>query len=82
MCSYPSVVRLSQLGQLNLSLGVSEPRYMLDRVLGKGYRIPRRLSRLSTAPCSNKFPRKSNTLTDPLKFEQKGKIGEMVHCDP
>ena len=28
--SYPSVVRLSQLGELNSSLGVSEPRYMLE----------------------------------------------------
>ena len=28
--SYPSVVIFSQLGELNSSLGVSEPRYMLE----------------------------------------------------
>ena len=28
--SYPFVVRLSQLGKLNSSLGVSEPSYMLE----------------------------------------------------
>ena len=28
--SYPSVVRLSKVGELNSSLGVSEPRYMLE----------------------------------------------------
>ena len=28
--SYPSVVRLSQIGKLNSSLGVSEPSYMLE----------------------------------------------------
>ena len=30
MYPYLSVVRLSQLGELNSSLGVSEPRYMLE----------------------------------------------------
>ena len=30
MRSYPSVVRFSQLGELNSSLGASEPRYMLE----------------------------------------------------
>ena len=30
MRSYPSVVRFSQLGELNSSLGVSELRYMLE----------------------------------------------------
>ena len=29
MRSYPSVVRLFQISELNLSLGVLEPRYML-----------------------------------------------------
>ena len=33
-------------------------------------------------PSSNKFFLKSNTLTNPLKFEQKGKICESVHFDP
>ena len=28
--SYPSVVRFSQLGELNSSLGASEPRYILE----------------------------------------------------
>ena len=28
--SYPSVVRFSQLGELNSSLGASEPRYTLE----------------------------------------------------
>ena len=28
--SYPSVVRFSQLGGLNSSLGASEPRYILE----------------------------------------------------
>ena len=37
---------------------------------------------LVTAPSSNEFFQKSNTLTDPLKFEQKGKIYESVHFDP
>ena len=49
---------------------------------GKGYLIPQRLRRLSTAPRSHEFFRKSNTLTDLLKFEQKGKICESVHFDP
>ena len=30
MRSYPSVVRLSQIGKLNSSMGVSDPSYMLD----------------------------------------------------
>ena len=29
VCSYPFVVRFSQLGELNSSLGPSEPRYTL-----------------------------------------------------
>ena len=28
--SYPFVVRFSQLGELNLSLGASEPKYTLE----------------------------------------------------
>ena len=35
MRSYPSVVRFSQLGELNSSLGVSEPRYMLEVTYSK-----------------------------------------------
>ena len=30
VCSYSFVVRLSQIGKLNLSLGVLEQRYMLE----------------------------------------------------
>ena len=30
VCSYPFVVRLSQIGKLNSSLGVSELSYMLE----------------------------------------------------
>ena len=30
MRSHPSVVRFSQLGELNSSLGASEPRYILE----------------------------------------------------
>ena len=30
MCSYPSVVRFFKIGELNLSLGVLEPGYMLE----------------------------------------------------
>ena len=30
MHSYPFVVRFSQLGELNSSLGVSEPRYKIE----------------------------------------------------
>ena len=30
MRSYPSVVRIFQMGKLTLSLGVLEPRYMLE----------------------------------------------------
>ena len=30
MCSYPCLVRLVQIGELNLSLGVLEPCYMLE----------------------------------------------------
>ena len=30
MRSYPSVVRFFQIGELNSSLGVSEPSYMLE----------------------------------------------------
>ena len=29
-CSYPFVVRISQIGKLNSSLGVPEPSYMLE----------------------------------------------------
>ena len=32
MSSYPFVVRLSQIGKLNSSLGVSEPSYMLELI--------------------------------------------------
>ena len=30
MLSYPSVVRLFQVGELNSTLGVSEPSYMIE----------------------------------------------------
>ena len=30
VCSYPFVVSFYQLGKLNLSLGVSKPRYTLE----------------------------------------------------
>ena len=30
VCSYPFVVRLSQIGKLNSSLGVPKPSYMLE----------------------------------------------------
>ena len=30
VCSYLSVVKLSQIGKLNSSLGVPEPSYMLE----------------------------------------------------
>ena len=30
VCSFPFVVRFSQLGELNLSLGALEPRYTLE----------------------------------------------------
>ena len=32
MCSYPSVVRFSKLGELNSCLGASEPRYILEGI--------------------------------------------------
>ena len=30
VCSYPSIVRFSKLGELNSSLGALEPRYILE----------------------------------------------------
>ena len=30
VCSYPFIVRLSQIGKLNSSLGVPDPSYMLE----------------------------------------------------
>ena len=32
VCSYPFIVRLSQIGKLNSSLGVPEPSYMLEMI--------------------------------------------------
>ena len=76
MRSYPSVVRLFNAGALNSSLRVPEPSYMLEITylmhigfFGKGYRKIRRLSHLSTEPCSAKFFQKLNNLMDSLTFE-------------
>ena len=35
VCSYHFVVRFSQLGELNSSLGASEPRYKLEVIYSK-----------------------------------------------
>ena len=32
VCSYPFVVRFSQLGELSSSLGASEPRYTIEAI--------------------------------------------------
>ena len=76
MCSHPSVVRFFQIGELDSSLGgAGTESYARDhvslahRLFGKGYCKPRRLSHLSTEPCSAEFSRKSNSPIDPMKFE-------------
>ena len=62
MHSFPSVVRFFQIGELNLSLGVSELSYMLEITyrmhigfFGKGHLKLWRLSHLSTESCSAGF---------------------------
>ena len=80
--SNPFVVRLSQIGKLNSSLGVPKLSYMLEIMhlmhidfLGRAIENLGGES-LVDEPCLAKFFWKSNNLKDPLKLETKGKICE------
>ena len=79
MHSYPFVVRVFQIGELTSSLGVLEPRYMLEimkqlHIDFRGKVIESLGGRVAwlTSPCLPKFFRKLRNFKDPLILDDKG----------
>ena len=87
--SYPFLVRLVQIGELKLSLGVLELCYMLEimnrlhiDLLGKVIENLGGRFSWSTIPCLAKFNRKFNNLKDLTILGEKARFTSCVHCNP
>ena len=86
---YPFLVRLVQIGELKLGLGVLKPCYMLEIMnrlhidfLGKVIENLGGRFSWSTIPCLAKFLRKFNKLKDPTIFVDKDSSASCVHFNP
>ena len=88
MRSYPSVVRFSQLGELNSSLGALEPRYILEVIYSNSHRVLGRLLNTSEVEalvnCTefNLILLKVEHPCESLEVREKRQECESVHFDP